>query len=175
MPPPLSLLAGVPPGRYLSQGLVRWCPQGFYRENYVPFDSDVAQICLACKPGVTTPGAGAKLASDCSVVLPGYGIQSLTNVSTPADIPALPYSSSGLPEAHVCGIGYYSAGGYCVLCPWGAVTANYGSKAIEQCSECWLCTACKNDVKRLPWFTCFKQPGMQPTLHACVNLQLLCY
>lgn len=46
--------AEVPPGRYMSQGLVRWCPQGFYRENYTNFDAAVSQICLACKPGITT-------------------------------------------------------------------------------------------------------------------------
>ena len=33
---------------------MRWCPQGFYRENYTNFDAAVSQICLACKPGITT-------------------------------------------------------------------------------------------------------------------------
>ena len=38
----------------MSQGLVRWCPQGFYRENYTSYDAPAGQICLACKPGITT-------------------------------------------------------------------------------------------------------------------------
>jgi hypothetical protein len=29
----------------MSQGLVRWCPQGFYREAYVMYDAAVAQGC----------------------------------------------------------------------------------------------------------------------------------
>ena len=127
--------AEVPPGRYVSQGLVRVCPQGFYRESYVDFDAAVAQKCVACNPGITTAGAGAKLAAECNVVLPGYGIDNILNVTSPSNIPALPQNSSGLPTASVCAIGFYSAGGYCAQCPAGTVTRVEGAKAIEECGE----------------------------------------
>ena len=34
-----------PPGKFMSQGLVRLCPQGFFRENYVDFDAGVGSLC----------------------------------------------------------------------------------------------------------------------------------
>jgi hypothetical protein len=43
--------------------------------------------------------------------MPGYG---LANVSTAQSVPTLPQSTSGLPPAPLCGIGFYSLGGYCV-------------------------------------------------------------
>ena len=131
----------IPPGKYVSQGLVRICPQGFYRENYVQFDAAVGTICLPCNPGVTTNGAGAKLAAECNKVLPGYGIDEVFNVTGPQSIPVLPQNASGLPAATVCDIGFYSAGGYCAECPAGTVTRVKGAKSIEECSEsrtCWL-------------------------------------
>jgi hypothetical protein len=81
-------------------------------------------------------GAGSKYASDCFRVLPGYGIQTLNNVSSVDQVPALPADAGGLPEASLCGIGFYSAGGYCLRCPYGAVTMNLGAKAVEECGEC---------------------------------------
>lgn len=128
-------IAEVPPGRYVSQGLVRWCPQGFYRADYVAFDALVAQQCLACEPGITTAGAGARSAAECNRVLPGHGISTLTNISSALQIPALPASDSGLPAATVCPIGYYSGGGYCVECPSQVVTTNPGANAVEECGE----------------------------------------
>jgi len=132
---PAACVTEVPPGRYISQGLVRWCPQGFYRENYTNFDAAVSQICLPCQPGITTEGSGAQLASDCNRVLPGYGIQTLTNISSPSQVPTLPSSSNGLPAATMCDIGYYSLGGYCVQCEGGALTRNQGAKVAEECGE----------------------------------------
>jgi len=124
----------IPPGKYVSQGLVRICPQGFYRENWVDFDAAIGTLCLPCKPGITTNGAGAGLASLCNVVLPGYGISEVTNVTGPSSIPALPSSEpNGLPNATICDIGFYSMGGYCAQCPAGTVTRVKGAKSIEEC------------------------------------------
>ena len=121
----------------MSQGLVRICPQGFYRENYVDFDAAVGTLCLPCRPGITTAGAGKGLASDCSVVLPGYGIATVSNVTSAADIPALPQNSTdGLPAASLCDIGFYSLNGYCAACPSGTVTTVKGAKSVEECGEC---------------------------------------
>ena len=64
------------------------------------FDAPAAQLCLPCNPGITTAGAGAKLAAECSQVLPGYGISEVLNVTGPESIPALPQNSTtGLPAA----------------------------------------------------------------------------
>ena len=120
---------------------MRICPQGFYRENWVDFDAANGTLCLPCKPGVTTAGAGAGLASLCNVVLPGYGISPVVdNVTSAADIPALPSSEpNGLPEATVCDIGYYSLAGRCAQCPAQTVTRVKGAKSVEECSECRCC------------------------------------
>jgi hypothetical protein len=95
-------------------------------------------IGLTCLPDLMPmQGAGSKYASDCIRVLPGYGIQTLNNVSSADQVPALPASATGgLPEASLCGIGFYSAGGYCLSCPYGAVSRNPGARAVEECGEC---------------------------------------
>jgi hypothetical protein len=121
----------------MSQGLVRICPQGFYRENWVDFDAANGTLCQPCRPGITTDGAGAGLASLCNRVLPGYGIDTITNVTGPSSIPALPQRADGLPNATVCDIGFYSLNGYCAECPSGTVTTVKGAKAIEECGECY--------------------------------------
>ena len=124
----------------MSQGLVRSCPQGFYRENYVPFDAAVGTLCLPCRPGITTAGAGAGFASLCNRVVPGHGIAAINNVTGPLSIPVMPtdLSNGGLPEAPVCDIGYYSLMGYCAECPGSTVTRAKGAESIEECSECLL-------------------------------------
>jgi hypothetical protein len=99
-----------------------------------------ALLLLFCNP---FQGAGARLAAECNLVLAGHGIQALTlaQVPNPSALPALPVDASGLPAAAVCGIGYYSAGGYCVQCPSGAVTLSLGAKSIEECGK----LVCKSD------------------------------
>jgi hypothetical protein len=122
----------------MSQGLVRVCPQGFFRENYVDFDAAIGTVCKACNPGVTTAGAGSGLRTDCNVVLPGYGIAEVNNATSAADVPALPSSNStdsGLPPASLCELGFYSLGGYCARCPSLTVTTAKGAKSIEECGE----------------------------------------
>jgi hypothetical protein len=125
----------------MSQGLVRWCPQGFYRANYTAFDAAVSQTCLACQPGITTEGAGARLATDCSRVMPGYGVSTLNaTASSPGQLPTLPMdANTGLPQANLCAIGTYSLGGFCVTCPSGTVTRQMGAIAVEECGESWSC------------------------------------
>lgn len=121
----------------MSQGLVRVCPQGFYRENYVSFDAPVGTLCLPCRPGITTAGPGAELASQCNQVVPGHGIAAVKNVTGPQSIPPLPtnVSNGGLPEAPVCDHGYYSLNGYCAECPGQSVTRAKGAESIDYCSE----------------------------------------
>jgi hypothetical protein len=97
---------------------------------------------------VLPQGAGSMFASDCSRVLPGYGIQTLNNVSSVDQVPALPADATGgLPEASLCGIGFYSAGGYCLSCPYNTVTRNLGATSVEQCSKC--CCSLAHTVRLL--------------------------
>jgi hypothetical protein len=103
----------------MSQGLVRICPQGFFRQNWVDFDDAVGTLCLPCRPGITTAGAGKGLPSDCNVVLPGYGVGDPVSDyegPAPADIPDLPAADNqqGLPAGSLCDIGFYSKEGKCV-------------------------------------------------------------
>jgi hypothetical protein len=121
----------------MSQGLVRICVQGLYRESFLSYDSAAAQFCLPCNPGITTAGAGAGSASLCNRVLPGYGIAPVFNFTDAASLPALPQTGAdGLPNATMCGLGFYSAAGYCVQCPGGTVTTRLGAQAVEECGEC---------------------------------------
>lgn len=107
------------------------------REQYVSHDDPVGTRCLPCNPGITTQGAGAGFEYLCNVVIPGYGISSIHNMSGPQDVPALPLSeTSGLPNATICAIGFYSLGGYCAACPGGTVTRALGATAVEECGEC---------------------------------------
>jgi hypothetical protein len=132
----LLVVAEVPPGKYVSQGLVRLCPQGFYRANYAAFDAAIAQICVSCSSGITTTGAGAKSAAECSRVVPGHGVNSISEVSGSQLLPVLPMNeTSGLPAASLCELGYYSVGGFCAACPSGTVTRVRGAKSIEECGE----------------------------------------
>ena len=129
--------AELPPGKYMSQGLVRICPQGFYRENWVDFDDAIGTLCLACNPGITTDGAGKGLRSDCNVVLAGYGVSTYDNVTDPSTVtpPTPTENGGGLPNATMCDIGYYSLKGQCVSCPSATVTTVKGAKSIEECGE----------------------------------------
>jgi hypothetical protein len=124
----------------MSQGLVRVCPQGFYRTTYEDFDAAAAQVCTACNPGITTPGAGSTLASNCSVILAGYGTSEDTTYNTPSNLPsptqpAVP--TGGYPNATICDLGFYSKAGTCVKCPYNTVTVSKGAKNVEECGE-WI-------------------------------------
>jgi hypothetical protein len=92
---------------------------------------------------VLLQGSGSKLASDCNVVLSGYGIQTFHNISSASQAPPLPTNlTGGLPEASLCGIGFYSAGGYCLSCPYNTVTRDFGAKSVEECGESFLPVSC---------------------------------
>jgi hypothetical protein len=123
----------------MSQGLVRVCPQGFWRSTYEDFDAAPAQVCTACKPGITTAGAGSTSAANCSIVVAGYGINNITTYNTPSTIPAstLPVvdPDTGLSAATLCGLGYYALNGNCVVCPYNTVTTAQGAKSIEECGK----------------------------------------
>jgi hypothetical protein len=122
----------------MSQGLVRWCPQGFFRENWVMYNAHVAQVCVACRPGITTPGPGAGLAADCSRVLLGHGLAPVPlGAAGQAVIPATPQADAqGLPAASLCALGFYSTSNYCAQCPAAAATRSLGAQSVEACSEC---------------------------------------
>ena len=73
------------------------------------------------------------------MVLSGYGIQTFPNISSTSQAPPLPTNQTGgLPEASLCGIGFYSAGGYCLRCPYNTVTRDFGARSVEECGESFL-------------------------------------
>lgn len=159
LPPPPPPPAEVPPGRYMSQGLVRICPQGFYRAEYKQFDDPTAQVCVACNPGITTANAGAGFPYLCNVVAPGYGIANVTYVDGTLVVPALPAeaSTAGYPTASLCGLGFYSSGGNCLQCPQRTVTTRLGALAAEECGECVEGHGCVPQVARCQYSN--RQPG----------------
>jgi hypothetical protein len=121
----------------MSQGLVRICPQGFYRPDWVNFDDQAGTLCQPCRVGITTNGAGKGLASDCNVVLEGYGVAEVDgfNGTLPADIPAITADEGGFPNATLCNLGFYSKAGQCIGCPYNTVTLSKGAKSIEECGK----------------------------------------
>lgn len=61
-----SLLAAeVPPGRFWELNVVRDCPVGLYRENYVNVTDPVAISCRSCPDGWTTNGTAKGSIYDC--------------------------------------------------------------------------------------------------------------
>jgi hypothetical protein len=145
----------------MSQGLVRICPQGFYRENYVDFDAAIGTLCLPCNPGITTDGAGKGLRSDCNVVLPGYGVDTFEDVTDPSTVtPPTTEPGQGMPNATMCDIGFYSLRGQCVSCPSATVATVKGAKSIEECGESvkqGMATSSKLDTPyacAALWFVC---------------------
>jgi hypothetical protein len=124
----------------MSQGLVRICPQGFYRADYKVFDDPSAQVCVPCNPGITTANAGAGLPYLCNQVVRGYGISNVTYVDGVITNPALPAlaetSTTGYAAATLCGLGFYSSGGNCLQCPKGTATTRLGAQTVEECGEC---------------------------------------
>jgi hypothetical protein len=131
--------AVLPPGRFMSQGLVRLCPQGFWRTNHVAFDSPSGTNCTSCRPGITTDGPGATSAAACGIVEAGYGTD-IFNVTSGVLVPDIQQRngipSGGLPAASLCDFGYYSSNGYCFQCPYETVTRTRGATSVEECSEC---------------------------------------
>lgn len=143
----LAQQSEVPPGKYLSQGLVRICPQGFFRELYLGFDNSNATLCLPCASGITTEGGGAGLQSLCNRVLPGYGIGQVFNVSSPADAPLYPQAGpGGLPTALLCDVGFYALNGFCAQCPRATTTKAKGALSVEECGEWVMCQRGRTDT-----------------------------
>jgi uncharacterized membrane protein len=155
--------AEVPPGRFMSQGLVRICPQGFWREHFLDFDHPNATICHPCSRGVTTAGAGAGSRSLCNRVLPGHGISTVFNVSGTHNAPVYPSAGAdGLPTATVCDLGSYSLNGFCARCLYDTVTLAKGATTVEACSKLHCCSCLLSHIK--------VQHGTLPGAHGlCVS------
>jgi len=67
-----SCLTEVPPGKFWELNVVRDCPFGLYRSDFVRTDSRAAISCLSCPKGWTTSGKGKGAKSDCNKLMPGY-------------------------------------------------------------------------------------------------------
>ncbi|WIA22051.1 hypothetical protein OEZ85_004397 [Tetradesmus obliquus] len=62
----------VPPGKFWELNVVRDCPKGLYREEFVRTDNKTSIACKSCPEGWTTKNIGTPLKSLCNVLLPGY-------------------------------------------------------------------------------------------------------
>jgi hypothetical protein len=56
----------VPPGKFWELNVVRDCPKGLYRENFVRTDDKVAISCLSCPEGWTTKNIGTPFKYMCN-------------------------------------------------------------------------------------------------------------
>jgi hypothetical protein len=56
----------VPPGRFWELNVVRECPKGLYRSNWVKTDNRSAIACLSCPAGWTTAATGTQAVGMCN-------------------------------------------------------------------------------------------------------------
>lgn len=56
----------VPPGKFWELNVVRDCPKGLYRANFVRTDDRAAIACLSCPPGWTTANIGSIGINQCN-------------------------------------------------------------------------------------------------------------
>jgi hypothetical protein len=56
----------VPPGKFWELNVVRDCPKGLYRENFVRTDDKIAIACRSCPEGWTTANIGTPLLRLCN-------------------------------------------------------------------------------------------------------------
>ena len=63
----------VPPGKFWELNVVRDCPKGLYREEFVRTDNKTSIACLSCPEGWTTQNIGTPRRSLCNgECLPGH-------------------------------------------------------------------------------------------------------
>jgi hypothetical protein len=56
----------VPPGRFWELNVVRECPKGLYRSNWVKTDNRSAIACLSCPAGWSTAATGSQAVGMCN-------------------------------------------------------------------------------------------------------------
>jgi hypothetical protein len=56
----------VPPGKFWELNVVRDCPKGLYRENFVRTDDKIAIACKSCPEGWTTNNIGTPFKYMCN-------------------------------------------------------------------------------------------------------------
>uniref|UniRef100_A0A383VQR0 Tyrosine-protein kinase ephrin type A/B receptor-like domain-containing protein n=1 Tax=Tetradesmus obliquus TaxID=3088 RepID=A0A383VQR0_TETOB len=127
----------VPPGKFWELNVVRDCPKGLYREEFVRTDNKTSIACKSCPEGWTTKNIGTPLKSLCNVLLPGYQVTGATNATTVNNLPVDTNSTTFDPPAtEFCPVGFYAdgtAGFACVRCPYQATTLKNGSTSADDC------------------------------------------
>lgn len=58
--------AEVPPGHFLEMNVVRACPVGMYRKDWVKVTDKKAISCVSCQPGYTTDGIASASEAACN-------------------------------------------------------------------------------------------------------------
>ncbi|KAF8063858.1 hypothetical protein HT031_003715 [Scenedesmus sp. PABB004] len=129
----------VPPGKFWELNVVRDCPKGLYRSNFVRTDNKLAINCLSCPEGWTTASIASTGIDKCNVLMPGYKLATTTAGTEPTGS-AVPVTSSStfVPSAvEVCPIGFFfdgTAGTWsCKPCPYSTITLKNGSASADDC------------------------------------------
>uniref|UniRef100_A0A383W8R7 Tyrosine-protein kinase ephrin type A/B receptor-like domain-containing protein n=1 Tax=Tetradesmus obliquus TaxID=3088 RepID=A0A383W8R7_TETOB len=127
----------VPPGKFWELNVVRDCPKGLYREEFVRTDNKTSIACLSCPEGWTTQNIGTPRRSLCNVLLPGYQVIGADNATSVNGNPLNTTADDFNPPAtQFCPVGYYAdgtAGFACVRCPYQATTLKNGSTSADDC------------------------------------------
>ncbi|KAF8072349.1 hypothetical protein HT031_000008 [Scenedesmus sp. PABB004] len=129
----------VPPGKFWELNVVRDCPKGLYRSNFVRTDNKLAINCLSCPEGWTTASIASTGIDKCNVLMPGYKLATTTAGTEPTGS-AVPVTSSStfVPTAvEACPVGFFfdgTAGTWsCKPCPYNAITLKNGSTSADDC------------------------------------------
>ncbi|WIA13344.1 hypothetical protein OEZ85_006926 [Tetradesmus obliquus] len=140
----------VPPGKFWELNVVRDCPKGLYREEYVRTDNKTSIACLSCPEGWTTQNIGTPRKSLCNVLLPGYqdaiedcivapgsGVYNGndTNPWSPTD-PINPNT-----PAKECPIGFYTNNDTLATSNTCQACSNHGSTTAPGSTSCTVCAA----------------------------------
>ncbi|WIA40047.1 hypothetical protein OEZ86_013466 [Tetradesmus obliquus] len=125
----------VPPGKFWELNVVRDCPKGLYREEYVRTDNKTSIACKSCPEGWTTAQIGTIALRLCNVLLPGYQVVNFTNNSTNNGTIDTNGTDWTPPETEFCPVGSYSDGttAGCQPCPYSATTLKNGSISADDC------------------------------------------
>ncbi|WIA19769.1 hypothetical protein OEZ85_005683 [Tetradesmus obliquus] len=125
----------VPPGKFWELNVVRDCPKGLYREEYVRTDNKTSIACKSCPEGWTTAQIGTIALRLCNVLLPGYQVVNFTNNSTNNGTIDTNGTEWTPPETEFCPVGSYSDGttAGCQPCPYSATTLKNGSISADDC------------------------------------------
>lgn len=123
----------VPPGHFFETNVIRVCPVGLFRSDFVKITERQSIACLSCMEGWSTRSTGSTSILNCTVLLPGY-MPDGSQLGMPIEAASLPQAAFEI-NADICPYGYYNNGTqyYCAKCPMGSTTPWMGATSIDDC------------------------------------------